>query len=49
MVHMKKYSFRVNPGAEFAPLFFDEGSSIKVVFKVFNGSFKMFYKEDEEA
>jgi len=58
-VHMKKYSFdarynvsgssfRVNLGTAFAPLLFDEGRRIEVVFKLFNGVFEMFYKESEE-
>ena len=41
-------SFRVNLGAGFAPLLYDEAGKIKVVFKVLEGCFEMFYKEDEE-
>jgi len=60
LVHMKRYSFqarydvsgssfRVNLGTGFAPLLLDEAEKIDVVFKVLNGCFEMFYKEDEEA
>jgi len=60
LVHMKRYrfqatydvsgsSFRVNLGTGFAPLLFDEAGKIKVFFKVLEGCFEMFYKEDEEA
>ena len=60
MVHMKRYSFqarydvsgssfRVNLGVGFAPLLRGEAGKIKVVFKVLDGCFKMFYKEEEEA
>ena len=46
---MSGSSFRVNLGAGFAPLLFDEAGKIKVVFKVLDSRFGMFYKEDEEA
>ena len=60
LAHMKRYrfqarydisgsSFRVNLGAGFAPLLFGEAGKIKVFFKVLEGCFEMFYKEDEEA
>ncbi len=60
LVHMKRFdfqarydvsgsSFRINFGGGFSTLFLDEGSRINVVFKVLNGSFEMFYKEDEKA
>jgi len=42
-------SFRVNLRIGFAPLLFDEAGKIKVVFKVLDSRFGMFYKEDEEA
>ncbi len=41
-------SFRVNLGTAFAPLLHGEGKRINVVFKLFNGVFEIFYKEDEE-
>gem|GEM_PF-507984 len=60
MVHIKRYSFqarydvsgssfRVNLGVGFAPLLHGEKGRINVVFKVLDGCFKMFYKEEEEA
>jgi len=42
-------SFRVNLGTGFTPLLYDEAGKIKVFFKVLEGCFEMFYKEDEEA
>ena len=39
-------SFRVNLGTAFAPLLHGEGKRINVVFKLFKGVFKMFYKKD---
>ncbi len=60
MVHMRGYSFqarhdisgssfRVNLGKAFAPLLHSEDGIINVVLKVLNGSFEMFYKEEEKA
>mgnify|MGYP007094564940 CR=1 FL=1 len=59
LVHMKLYSFqgrydvsgssfRVNLGVGFAPLLYGEKGRINVVFRVLDGSFEMFYKEDEK-
>ena len=40
---------RVNLGAAFRELFKGEEGGINVVFKLYDGVFEMFYKDDEQS